>query len=63
MNLKTKHFDLQENEPEDETHFNNNGLARKHVLTPRQKANLEITNLHEPVLASFNIQNSFPQNH
>ena len=32
-----KEFDLQENEPVGETHFNNNGLARKLVLTPRQK--------------------------
>ena len=53
--LARKEFDLQENEPEGETHFNNNGLARKLVLTARQNANLEITNLHEPVLTSFNI--------
>ena len=32
-----KEFDLQENEPEGETHFNINGLARRLVLTPRKK--------------------------
>ena len=50
--LARKEFDLQENEPLGETHCNSNGLAR---FDTEAKANLEITNLHEPVLKSFNI--------